>query len=120
MAESVNLDALIQREDFLAVEGADSGNAGKTSASRTDLLKGESFYLTLRKPDFQRETAAWKPEAVKDFIKAFIDGDLIPAVICWQSPSRLSFVIDGAHRLSAIIAWLNDDYGDGEDSIKFY
>jgi hypothetical protein len=121
MAGVVNLDALIPREDFLAVEGVDAaGSSGKSEASRTDLTKGESFYSTLRKPDFQRETAAWTPEAVADFIEAFIDGDLIPSVICWQSPARLSFVIDGAHRLSAIIAWLQDDYGDGEESIKFY
>lgn len=120
MAEVVNLDALIQREDFLASDGPDAGSSGKSEATRTDLTKGESYFLTLRKPDFQRETAAWSPEAVRDFIKAFIEGDLIPSVICWQSPSRLSFVIDGAHRLSAIIAWLNDDYGDGEDSVKFY
>lgn len=121
MAEVVNLDALIPREDFLAVEGIDAaGSSGKSEASRTDLTKGESFYSTLRKPDFQRETAAWTPDAVVDFVEAFIDGDLIPSVICWQSPARLSFVIDGAHRLSAIIAWLQDDYGDGEESIKFY
>lgn len=120
MANIVNLDALIPREDFLASDGAEAGASGKPAISRTDLMKGESFYLTLRKPDFQRETAAWTPESVCDFIKAFIEGDLIPSVICWQSPSRLSFVIDGAHRLSAIIAWLLDDYGDGEESIKFY
>jgi hypothetical protein len=120
MAQVVNLDALIAREDFLASEGVDAGVAGKSEASRTDLTKGESFYLTLRKPDFQRETAAWTPESVRDFILAFINGDLIPSVICWQSPARLTFVIDGAHRLSAIIAWLLDDYGDGEESIKFY
>ncbi|MDR0251440.1 MAG: DUF262 domain-containing protein [Burkholderiales bacterium] len=120
MAAVVNLDALIPREDFLASDGADVGSSAKTSVSRTDLTKGESFYSTLRKPDFQRETASWTPEAILEFIKAFIEGDLIPSVICWQSPSRLSFVIDGAHRLSAIIAWLNDDYGDGEDSVNFY
>jgi hypothetical protein len=120
MATTVNLDALIPREDFLASDGVDAGAMGKSEASRTDLTKGESFYLTLRKPDFQRETAAWTPESVRDFIKAFIEGDLIPSVICWQSPSRLSFVIDGAHRLSAIIAWLLDDYGNGDESIKFY
>jgi len=120
MAQVVNLDALIPREDFLASAGMDAGAVGKSEASRTDLTKGEHFYLTLRKPDFQRETAAWAPEAVRDFINAFIDGDLIPSVICWQSPARLTFVIDGAHRLSAVIAWLLDDYGDGEESIKFY
>ena len=116
----VNLDALIEREDFLAEEGPEAGQKGKNEISKTDLADGESFRLTLRKPDFQRETAAWSPEAVCDFIKAFIEGDLIPAVICWQSPSRLSFVIDGAHRLSAVMAWLNDDYGAGAKSIAFY
>lgn len=116
----VNLDALIEREDFLAEEGPEAGQKGKNEVSKTDLMDGESFRLTLRKPDFQRETAAWSPEAVCEFIKAFIEGDLIPAVICWQSPSRLSFVIDGAHRLSAVMAWLNDDYGAGQKSIEFY
>lgn len=121
MSKVVNLDALIQREDFLATKGVDeAGLGGKSEITLTDLTKGASFFLTLRKPDFQRETAAWTPEAVRDFIKAFIDGDLIPAVICWQSPQRLSFVIDGAHRLSAVIAWLLDDYGDGTESVKFY
>ncbi|MBL8299518.1 MAG: DUF262 domain-containing protein [Rhodanobacteraceae bacterium] len=120
MPEPVNLDALIPREDFLASEGPNAGAQGKAEVSRTDLLPGESFSLTLRKPDFQRETAAWTPESIRDFVQAFIEGDLIPSVICWQSPARLSFVIDGAHRLSAVIAWLRDDYGDGDDSIKFY
>lgn len=121
MAEVVNLDALILREDFLAPDTPESGGeSGKASASVTDLTKGESFYSTLRKPDFQRETAAWSPEQIRDFVKAFIENDLIPSVICWQSPARLSFVIDGAHRLSAIIAWILDDYGDGDQSKNFY
>jgi hypothetical protein len=122
MAETVNLDALIERADFLTPEGVDSaaGAAGKGSASMTDLSEGESFFSTLRKPDFQRETAAWSPLMVRDFVKAFIEDDLIPSVICWQSEARLSFVIDGAHRLSAIIAWGLDDYGDGDRSLKFY
>lgn len=30
------------------------------------------------------------------------------------------FVIDGAHRLSALVAWVNDDYGDGAISRKFF
>jgi Protein of unknown function DUF262/HNH endonuclease len=120
MASVVNLDALLPREDFLASDGADAGSQGKPTISETDLRKGELFLSTLRKPDFQRETAAWTPDTICDFVEAFIEGELIPAVICWQSPSRLSFVIDGAHRISAIIAWLRDDYGDGEASIEFY
>lgn len=121
MAEVVNLDALIPREDFLApLNDGHVGLGGKPSAAVTDLLHGESFFSTLRKPDFQRETAAWSPEQIKDFVIAFIQDDLIPSVICWQSEARLSFVIDGAHRLSAIIAWLLDDYGDGDVSKTFY
>jgi hypothetical protein len=120
MADVANLDALILREDFNSEEGPAAGEKGKSEASKTDLSKGEHFYLTLRKPDFQRETAAWSPEAVCNFIQSFVNGDLIPAVVCWQSASRLTFVIDGAHRLSAVMAWLQDDYGAGDDSIKFY
>lgn len=123
MAETVNLDALIPRQDFLSEEIPDNNNAGargQPSASATDLRKGESFVSTLRKPDFQRETAAWSPLMVKDFVKAFVEDELVPSVICWQSPSRLSFVIDGAHRLSAIMAWLVDDYGDGALSSQFH
>jgi hypothetical protein len=122
LAEIVNLDALIPREDFIAPQD-DSGTpgaGGKESASATDLKRGESFFETLRKPDFQRETAAWSPETVCDFIHAFVVNDLIPSVICWQSPARLTFIIDGAHRLSAIIAWLEDDYGAGKRSVEFY
>lgn len=122
MAEAVNLDALIPREDFIAPldDSAGAGESGKQSASATDLTRGESFFETLRKPDFQRETAAWTPTAVCDFIEAFVSNDLIPSVICWQSPARLTFIIDGAHRLSALIAWIQDDYGAGRRSIEFY
>lgn len=118
--KTVNLDALIKREDFLTNEGPEVGESEKKSVSITDLLKGESFFSSLRKPDFQRETAAWTPSAVCEFIKSFIESELIPTVICWQSPSRLSFVIDGAHRLSAIMAWLMNDFGDGAESRVFY
>jgi hypothetical protein len=122
MADVVNLDALIDREDFVAPVGDEDGvgEGGKSSASVTDLTRGESFFGTLRKPDFQRETAAWSPVMVCDFIEAFVNTDLIPAVICWQSPARLSFIIDGAHRLSAIMAWIMNDYGAGASSLKFY
>lgn len=122
MPDVVNLDALIPREDFIAPPEGDSGagERGKHTASATDLTKRESFFETLRKPDFQRETAAWTPTAVKNFIEAFVSNDLIPSVICWQSPARLTFIIDGAHRLSALIAWIHDDYGAGKRSIEFY
>lgn len=39
----------------------------------------------------------------------------------WRSPNTGNlFVIDGAHRLSALIAWIHDDYGDGIISRPFF
>jgi hypothetical protein len=40
-------------------------------------------------------------------------------VILWRAGQSV-FVIDGAHRLSALIAWVHDDYGDGEVSRRFF
>jgi hypothetical protein len=73
----------------------------------------------LRKPDFQRETSDWSPAKVLDLIRTFLDGDLVPAVILWQAEGKV-FVIDGAHRLGALLAWVHNDYGDGERSRTFF
>jgi hypothetical protein len=112
----VNLDALIQRADLAAAgEGADDINA----IYITGLEPKSWLYPSLRKPDFQRETSNWSPEAVADLIQTFLHRELIPAVILWRS-GRDVFVIDGAHRLSALIAWVHDDYGDGDVSRRFF
>ncbi|MBV17823.1 MAG: hypothetical protein CMO05_10180 [Thalassospira sp.] len=117
---SVNLDALIPREDFLVAGDDQKTNNLTDTITLRDLEKGQSFfYSSLRKPDFQRETSDWKKEKVKDFIKSFLEGDLIPSIILWNS-GQYTFVIDGAHRLSALIAWVNDDYGDGFISQSFF
>ncbi|MEX2227674.1 MAG: DUF262 domain-containing protein [Dehalococcoidia bacterium] len=121
MAVNVNLDALIPRADFdiLGVENASQSQPPSTMTIR-DLERGTGFFFaTLRKPDFQRETASWSPQKVTDFIKTFVTGDLIPAIILWRAPGH-TFVIDGSHRLSALIAWVNEDYGDGEISRDFF
>lgn len=73
----------------------------------------------IRKPDFQRETNEWGPEKIANLIESYVTGDLIPAVILWQN-GGFTFVIDGSHRLSALAAWVNDDYGDGTISKTFY
>lgn len=115
----VNLDALIQREDF---EVQDTINPGKKkeTISIEDLKADSFFFSNIRKPDFQRETNEWDGKKIADFIESFLDGDLIPALILWRSPSGYVFVIDGSHRLSSLYAWINDDYGDGKISKMFY
>ena len=108
---TVNLDALIHREDFSS-DATTAGGRPRDTISLTDLRDDGFFHHSLRKPDFQRETTHWTPTAVFELIKAFLDGDLIPAVIMWERGNEY-FIIDGAHRLSALISWIQDDYGDG-------
>lgn len=118
----LNLDALILREDFEIEESdkQDSSKKTETIAIR-DLEENSFFFPLLRKPDFQRETSEWEPQKVCEFIRSFLDGDLIPALILWQgSKSKCIFVIDGSHRISAIAAWVYNDYGDGKKSQDFY
>lgn len=110
------LDALIPRADLF--EGSDSVVAD-TRAIRISDLKPGVIYDMLRKPDFQRETNNWTPQQIMQLIKTFANADIIPSVILWQSGSRI-FIIDGAHRLSALAAWVHDDYGAGTISREFY
>lgn len=113
----VNLDALIPREDFrVEAQTSQATNIDKISLPH---LEGPFFGPDLRKPDFQRETTHWSPNKVADLVRAFVDLDLIPAVILWRA-GRYVFVIDGAHRLSALLAWIYDDYGDRKRSLDFF
>lgn len=116
-ATGVNLDALIPREDFAAATVPFKGNP--TGTISMGLLKDDFFVQSLRKPDFQRETSNWTPQKIVDLVAAFLDGDLIPAIILWRS-GQYVFVIDGAHRMSALLAWIYDDYGDKSRSIDFF
>jgi len=113
----VNLDAHIPRQDF-QIESTGPSFSSIVRLSITDLDRG-FIVPTLRKPDFQRETKDWSPNKILDLIKTFVDGELIPAIILWQAGGTV-FVIDGAHRLSALLAWIKNDYGDGTGSKEYF
>lgn len=118
MAGKVNLDAMIPRADFAATDEAYEMDLF-TTFKISELDRKSPIRSLLRKPDFQRETNHWTPAQVVTFLASFLDNELIPAVILWKSPRHL-FVIDGGHRLSALRAWMEDDYGDGNVSMAFY
>lgn len=121
MSHKVNLDALIPRADFETEETVITPSGRQKEAfSATDLKSGEFFFSYLRKPDFQRETSEWDAKKICHLIQSFLNDDLIPAVILWRNEKSLTFVIDGSHRISALAAWVNDDYGDGEISKNFF
>lgn len=116
----VSLDALIPRDAF-EIKDQSERNMGRSilTIGIRDLEQSSFFYPFLRKPDFQRETNEWDAAKICEFIESFLDGDLIPAVILWRGSSHY-FVVDGSHRLSSLLAWINDDYGDGKISKQFY
>jgi len=117
----VNLDALIIREDLYTKPEKSVSPSSKSKGIKITDLTAESFlYHSLRKPDFQRETANWEPEKVVDLVESFLKGDFVPSIILWYSEDGKTFVIDGAHRLSALMAWVHDDYGDNQISLKFF
>lgn len=119
----VNLDALIPRDDFEAASSEAFAQPSGLMANLgvTDLGPDSLMYNLLRKPDFQRETANWTPDKVAALVRSFLEGDLIPSIILWRSPKSANiFAIDGAHRLSALIAWVHDDYGDRHRSLRFF
>lgn len=119
MAQRVNLDAMIPREDF-EVSDEEAFELGLLADFPITHLTSDSPVLRLlRKPDFQRETNHWTPEQVAVFIASFLDNEVIPSLILWKSPTYI-FVIDGGHRLSALRAWIHNDYGDGVVSHEFY
>jgi hypothetical protein len=118
MAQRVTLDAMIPREDF-AIEGEKFELDLFPALPINNLAKDSPILKLLRKPDFQRETNHWTPDQFATFIASFLDNEVIPSLILWKSPSFI-FVIDGGHRLSALRAWMEDDYGDQAISREFY
>ncbi|MCA9564761.1 MAG: DUF262 domain-containing protein, partial [Myxococcales bacterium] len=118
-ANVVNLDAMIVRSDFAMEGDEDSTFESVDTISVRDFMALGLLGSLLRKPDFQRETNHWTPLQVASLLECFVNGDLIPSVILWKSTSHI-FVIDGGHRLSALKAWITDDYGDGPNSVRLF
>jgi 5-methylcytosine-specific restriction endonuclease McrA len=115
----VNLDAMIPREDFDGA-GSDGTNDIQVLCRADDFLDGRPTSTTLRKPDFQRDTNNWSPRVIVDFVKSYLDNEMIPPILKWTSQNGRVFIIDGAHRVSALIAWVHNDYGYGHKSKKFF
>lgn len=117
----VHLDHLIRRQSirYLVPTGNDassqviSGGNEDRSLRYDDLLRTDGWVTTIRKPDFQRETNAWTPNNCVDFLDTVVYGKIIPSIILWSSKENgLTYVLDGAHRLSVLRAWMLDDWGD--------
>ena len=74
-----------------------------------------SFASQLRKPDFQRSTHSWTPQDCVMLIQSMVEGLVVPSIVMWTSSlSTYRYILDGAHRVSVVMAWLTNDWGDNE------
>lgn len=72
MAEKINLDSLINRED-LAIEEKETRSSTIGTVSARDLEFESFFRLNIFKPDFQRETVEWDYKKIANFINSFLN-----------------------------------------------
>ncbi len=128
MAEElkVYLDHLIKRESLRykrAEQKHDYDIQSQPTSLRMSDLVGDhmsSRVQLLRKPDFQRATWAWSPEDCVLLLESVVKDQVIPSIIMWYSPdSGRDYVLDGGHRISVVMAWLKDDWGDRIPSEHF-
>lgn len=116
----VHLDHLIKRQSlrYKKPENAENGEASRPQRSDqnirfSDIQEEDRWFSRLLKPDFQRATCAWTPESCANFLTSVVRGRIIPSIILWRnSNTGHVYVLDGAHRLSALRAWMVDDWGD--------
>lgn len=117
----VHLDHLIKRQSIRysipdtkpEKVPANFRSESKDSNLRYDDIRREEHFNNYRKPEFQRETNAWKPEDCVSFLDSVVRGRIIPSVILWRNPdNNFTYILDGAHRLSVLRAWMIDDWGD--------
>lgn len=115
---TVYLDHLITRESLRyrrpVHEIRTDDNARNTLALR-QLFEDDSSRRVklLRKPDFQRATWAWTPDECVSLLESVINEQVIPSIVMWSSPDNdFDYILDGAHRVSVVLAWLNDSWGD--------
>jgi len=90
MVQRVNLDAMIRREDFAReIKGAAAPSTPSIirELKLSDLLPTAAIPRQLRKPEFQRETNHWTHDQVLKLLTSFVDGDVIPSIILWRSPT---------------------------------
>lgn len=99
---------------------APTGGGREDSEVRYEDIGG-SWFTRIRKPDFQRETNAWSPERCVSFLDSVVTGRIVPSVILWHNLENTSiYVLDGAHRLSVVRAWMQDDWGDSDAARRYY
>lgn len=111
----VYLDHLIERENLRyrrsEEQVTDYPQDKQTSLRLGDLTAERGRFI--RKPDFQRATWAWNPEDCVSLLESIVNYQVVPSIIMWTSPQNgYDYILDGGHRVSVVLAWLRDDWGE--------
>lgn len=119
---TVYLDHLIRRESLRYQKGLQGNMRLQPSKKQNDWLSlrklakndlsNSNFIDQLRKPDFQRATLSWTAEDCILLLESLIEGLAVPSIVMWTNPSTLTYILDGAHRVSVAMAWLADNWGE--------
>lgn len=112
----VYLDHLIKRENLRYHRSREIVSSSGNPTLRMSDLFGDhpsSRANSLRKPDFQRTTWSWTAEDCVSLLESIVNEQVIPSIIMWMSPENgYDYILDGGHRISVVLAWLNDDWGE--------
>ena len=115
---TVYLDNHIKRDSLLYRRSVGQRSETEDRVKQPDYLTIQSLFgkkskaRSLRKPDFQRATWAWSPEECVELLESVLYEQVVPSVIMWLSPDNFQYVLDGGHRISVLLAWIRDNWGD--------
>lgn len=115
---TVYLDNHIKRDSLLYRRSISQRSETQNRVQQPDYLTIQSLFgkkskaRSLRKPDFQRATWAWSPEECVELLESVLYEQVVPSVIMWLSPDNFQYVLDGGHRISVLLAWIRDNWGD--------
>jgi hypothetical protein len=116
----INRDSLLYRRTVSPPSQAENRLSQPPYLTIPDLYGNKSKARLLKKPDFQRATWAWSPEECVELLESVLSERVVPSVIMWLSPDNFQYVLDGGHRISVLLAWIKDDWGDklSEDAYR--
>jgi hypothetical protein len=102
----------LNREELLRHQSVPSNQDLPEYLSIQDLYGSDSWLSSLKKPDQQRLTCLWTPEECVQLLEAVFNEQALPSIVLWRGPDGSRYVVDGGHRISTLIAWVKDDWGD--------
>jgi hypothetical protein len=106
------LTNIIQRKVMLPEEMSPSMQRDTFEVALTDFEK-HPIIKCLFKADNQRSTECWSVQEIANFIEDCTeDQNINLCILYWKDIHGNIYIIDGAHRLSCIYAWINRYFAD--------